>query len=134
MRDRILAVLVTFAVFAAGFLSGRWSESHCPLPPPPDIASGDKPLSDEQIDQLLQRPFRTLAYFVVIPMTMERMSKELKLDDIQREKVKDFLRVRREKFIELVDSVPPPSLLLSRLAPVAQRLGNPAKSAAAPAN
>ncbi len=215
MRDRILAVLLTLAVFAAGFVSGRWSERHGPLPPPPgsfmgefgagkgapprlaqpvnraqlsdqieklrpqidafrehimeiyagfdrdiepilnaeqreiyqkrfkalrgfgpppDIASGDKPLSDEQIDQLLQRPFRTLAYFVVIPMTMERMTKELKLDDIQREKVKDFLRVRREKFIELVDSVPPPSLLLSRLAPVAQRLGNPAKSAPAPAN
>jgi hypothetical protein len=58
-------------------------------------------------------------------MTLERMSMDLKLDDAQRAKVKDFLRVRREKFIELVDSVPPPSLLLSRLAPVAQRLGSP---------
>jgi hypothetical protein len=35
--------------------------------------------------------------------------------------------VRREKFIELVDNAPPPSLMLSRLAPVAQRLGPPAK-------
>jgi len=219
MRDRILAALLTVAVFAVGFLSGRWSERHCPVPPPPaafmgefggakgagpnaaaksappvnraqladqieklrpeiesfrqrimeiyagfdrdiepilspeqreiyqrrfkalrgfgpppEIAAGDKPLSDEQIDQLLQRPFRTLAYFVVIPMTMERMGKELKLDDVQREKVKDFLRVRREKFTELVDSVPPPSLLLSRLAPVAARLGEPSKAAPAPAH
>ncbi|HZZ20421.1 MAG TPA: hypothetical protein VFE25_13680 [Opitutaceae bacterium] len=91
--------------------------------PPPDMAGSDKPLSDEQIEQLMQRPFRTLAFFVVIPMTMERMTAVLKLDEGQRGKVKDLLRVRREKFIELVDSVPPPSLMLSRLAPVAQRLG-----------
>jgi hypothetical protein len=87
----------------------------------------DKPLSDGEIERLMQRPFRTLAYFVVIPMTLERMTTELKLDEGQREKVKDFLRVRREKFIELVDNAPPPSLILSRLAPVAQRLGPPSK-------
>jgi len=40
--------------------------------------------------------------------------------------------VRREKFIELVDSAPPPSLMLSRLAPFAERLGTPAKPEAAP--
>jgi hypothetical protein len=91
--------------------------------PPPDMAGSDRPLSDEQIEQLMQRPFRTLAFFVVVPMTLERMAGVLKLDDVQRGKVKDLLRVRREKFIELVDSVPPPSLLLSRLAPMAQRLG-----------
>ena len=96
--------------------------------------AGDKPLSDEQIDQLLQRPFRTLAYFVVIPMTLDRMSTELNLDEAQRGKVKDFLRVRREKFIELVDSSPPLSLMLSRLAPIAQRLAEPARPAAAPAH
>jgi hypothetical protein len=90
-------------------------------------ADGDKPLSDQEIEGLLQRPFRTLVYFVVIPMTLERMTTELKLDDSQRDKVKDFLRVRREKFIELVDNAPPTSLMLSRLAPVAQRLGLPAK-------
>ena len=100
----------------------------------PGLTAGDKPLSDEQIDQLLQRPFRTLAYFVVIPMTLDRMSTELNLDEAQRGKVKDFLRVRREKFIELVDSSPPLSLMLSRLAPIAQRLAEPARPAAAPAH
>jgi hypothetical protein len=97
------------------------------------VADGDHPddptpLSDEQIAQLMQRPFRSLAYFVVIPMTLERMTNELKLDEGQRGKVKDLLRVRREKFIELVDSAPPPSLMLSRLAPLAQRLGGPQKA------
>ncbi len=91
--------------------------------PPPEMAGSDKPLSDEQIEQLMQRPYRTLAFFVVVPMTLERMTTILKLDDGQRGKVKDLLRVRREKFIELVDSVPPPSIMLSRLAPMAQRLG-----------
>lgn len=93
--------------------------------PPREIGAGSAPLSDEQIDQLLQRPFRTLAFFVVIPMTLDRMGGELKLDDVQRGKVKDFLRIRREKFIELVDSSPPLSLMLSRLAPIAQRLSQP---------
>ena len=205
MRDRVLAALLTLAVFAVGFGAGTWAERHRPFPGPPaafmsefgakpsppapapnppvnraqlleqiekirpeiesfrartdeiyaqfdrdmltvltpeqDAAylkkfrpqhtSGpqdeEKPLSDEEIGRLLQRPLRTLAYFVVLPMTLDRMVTELKLDDSQRDKVRDFLRVRREKFIELVDSVPPPSLMLSRLAPVAQRLSQPAK-------
>lgn len=211
MRDRVLAALLTLAVFATGFGAGMWAERHRPLPappgafmgefapprhgprtappanraqlleqieairpqmdafrtriaeiynqfdrdivtvltpeqqalyekkfrsqrtfgPPPEIARTDTPLTDDQIDLLLQRPFRTLAYFVVLPMTLDRMSTELKLDEAQREKVRDFLRVRREKFIELVDSSPPLSLALSRLAPIAQRLAQPA---AAPAH
>jgi hypothetical protein len=215
MRDRLLAALLTLAVFAAGFGAGLWAERHRPFPPPPgafmgefgarpgrstrtgppvnraelseqidklrpemdsfrthiadiyaqfdrdidtvltpeqrdiyakkfkghhgfgpppEIEPGDKPLSDDQIEQLLQRPFRTLAFFIVIPMTLERMTNDLKLDDAQRDKVRDLLRVRREKFIELVDSAPPPSLMLSRLAPLAQRLGAPAAPAAEPAH
>jgi hypothetical protein len=210
MRDRILAALLTLAVFATGFVAGTWAERHRPLPPPPGgfmgefgsrggpnghlaqpvnraelreridkirpqmdafrarineiydqfdrdmatvlspeqqvayekkfrshrglggsipgAAESEKPLSDDEIEQLLQRPFRTLAYFVVLPMTLERMNNDLKLDEAQRDKVRDFLRARREKFIELVDSAPPPSLMLSRLAPVAQRLAEPTPS------
>ena len=205
MRDRILAAVLTLAVFAAGFGAGLWAERHRPIPPPPgaymgefgarqgnapkaqpvnraelseqiarlkpdmdtfrsriadirsqfdrdieglltpqqketyqerfksrrdlplpEVGTGDSLLSDEQIEALLQRPFRSLAFFVVLPMTLERMTNELKLDESQREKVRDLLRVRREKFIELVDAAPPPSLMLSRLAPLAQRLGAPA--------
>ena len=210
MRDRVLAALLTLAVFAAGFGSGLWAERHRPFPappgaflgefgkpgakpvktpvnraelleqidrlrpemetfrthmteiyaqfdrdvepilsaaqrddyakkfkahrgfgPPPEIVTDDQPLSDDEIEQLLQRPFRTLAFFVDIPMTLDRMSTDLKLDDAQRDKVKDLLRVRREKFIELVDSAPPPSLMLSRLAPLVQRITAPAKASGA---
>lgn len=104
--------------------------AHRAQTPASEKADDPTPLSDEQIGQLMQRPYRTLAFFVVIPMTLERMSTELKLDDAQRGKVKDLLRVRREKFIELVDSAPPTSLMLSRLAPLAQRLGDPQKAPA----
>jgi len=110
-------------------------QAHRGFAPPPEIVADDsKTLTDSQIEQLMQRPFRTLAFFVVIPMTLERMSNDLKLDDGQKDKVKDLLRVRREKFIELVDSAPPPSLMLSRLAPLAQRLGAPPKPDESPAH
>jgi hypothetical protein len=211
MRERLLAAVLTVAVFAAGFGAGLWVERHRPLPPPPggymseydrgarhggdhpapapanraqlleqiaqigpqmetfrtriqdiyaqfdrdmdtvltdqqkalyesrfrsqrtygppkDIAKTTGPLTDAQIEQLLQRPFRTLAFFVVIPMTLDRMTTELKLDDAQRARVKDYLRIRREKFIELVDGSPPLSLMLSRLAPIAQRISEPDKA------
>jgi hypothetical protein len=108
--------------------------AHRGLGPSTEMGPDEKPLSDEQIEQLMQRPFRTLAFFVVIPMTLERMTTELKLDDAQHSKVKDLLRVRREKFIELVDSAPPPSLMLSRLAPLAQRLVEPQKVPVDPAH
>lgn len=96
-------------------------------------AASDRPLSDEQIEALLQRPFRTLAFLVVLPMTLDRMTNELRLDKAQRGKVNDLLHVRREKFIELVDNSPPLSLMLSRLAPIAQRLGAPTPPGGAPA-
>ncbi|MGA2016575.1 MAG: hypothetical protein ABSH26_06430 [Opitutaceae bacterium] len=101
---------------------------------PAESPAPDKPLSDEQIERLLQRPFRTLAFFVVLPMTLDRMTSELKLDEAQRGKVNDLLHVRREKFIELVDNSPPLSLMLSRLAPIAQRLAEPGKAGGAPAH
>jgi hypothetical protein len=97
-------------------------------------SADDKPLSDAQIEMVLQRPFRTLAFFVVVPMTLDRMTAELKLDEAQRGKVRDLLHVRREKFIELVDSSPPLSLMLSRLAPIAQRLAEPDKPGGTPAH
>ncbi|HEY1763400.1 MAG TPA: hypothetical protein VGF85_00665 [Opitutaceae bacterium] len=110
-------------IYERRFRSQRsFAPSH---PPPPE---NDRPLSDEQIEQLLQRPFRSLAFLVVVPMTLDRMSTELNLEDAQRQKVKDLLRVRREKFIELVDGSPPLSLMLSRLAPIAQRLSGPGKA------
>ena len=88
---------------------------------------GDSLLTSEQISSLQQRPLYKLLAVVVVPQRLEWLARDLKLDEEQREKAREILRQRREKFLALVDSSPPPSLTLSRLAPVAQRLGEPKK-------
>lgn len=41
MRDRVLAALLTLAVFGAGFGSGVWAERHRPIPRPPGAFMGE---------------------------------------------------------------------------------------------
>jgi hypothetical protein len=55
-------------------------------------------------------------------MKQDSLIKDLKLTDAQQLKTRELLRDRREKFLAIVDSTPPPSIMLSRLAPAAQRL------------
>ncbi|MSU23841.1 MAG: hypothetical protein EXS32_08470 [Opitutus sp.] len=84
--------------------------------------AADKPLTDDEISKLRERPMLNLAYTFLVPMHVDMLRRELKLDDAQAEKVTAILRVKRDKIETLVDSVPPPSIMLSRLAPVAERL------------
>lgn len=84
------------------------------------------PLTADEIRELQQRPLHRLLSIVVVPIRLEWNTKQLKLDAGQREQLAEILRWRREKFIELVDVSPPPSLTLSKLAPLAQRLVHPA--------
>src|ERR1700691_1504133 len=137
MRERALAALVTAVVFAIGFGAGVWEDRHRPFPRPPGGVLGEftsgrapqwhapQPVNRAQLTEQIDSIRPQMEAFRA-RMTLERMSGELSLDEAQRQKVKDFLRVRREKFIELVDSSPPLSLMLSRLAPIPQRLGAPA--------
>ena len=89
--------------------------------------SADRLLTAEQIASLQQRPLYKLLAVVVVPQKLEWTANDLKLDDGQKEKMREILRVRRDKFLALVDTSPPPSLTLSRLAPLAQQLGEPKK-------
>ena len=82
-----------------------------------------EPLTDDEIDQLRQRSLYGVLWNVAPSMKQDSLIKDLKLDAAQQAKTLDLLRLRREKFIAIVDSLPPPSILLSRLAPAAQRLG-----------
>jgi len=85
------------------------------------------PLTDAEIVNLLRdRPARTILWDVVIPFRLDFLTREYHLDDAQREKVRVLLTERREKILELVDRSPPPSVMLSRLAPLMQRLTAPA--------
>ncbi len=91
-------------------------------------ASNSKtPLTADEITRLQHEPLQKMLAIIVVPMRLGWTTHDLKLDKAQQEKLREILRVRRDKFIALVDSSPPPSLTLSELAPVAQRLGEPAK-------
>ena len=89
--------------------------------------SADQLLTAEQIASLQQRPLYKLMAVVVVPQKLEWLANDLKLDAEQKQKAGEILRVRREKFLALVDASPPPSLTLSRLAPLAKQLGEPKK-------
>jgi hypothetical protein len=87
------------------------------------------PLTDQEIVWLRDRPLFNAVEHISVQWKLDDLDKDLKFDAGQREKVRDLLTQRRDKFIVLVDNVPPPSLALSSLAPVAQRL---AEAKAAP--
>jgi hypothetical protein len=93
-------------------------------------------LTDEEITGLLRQPLWGVFTKIALQTKVDDLNKELepagmKLDAAQQDKVRELLRHRREEFLALVDSVPPPSLLYLSLAPVAQRLGAPKADAAA---
>ncbi len=90
-----------------------------------EVATGVKPLTDDEIDQLRQRSLSGVLWMVAPTMKHDSLVKELKLDAEQQTKARELLKQRREKFLAIVDSTPPPSILLSRLAPAVQRLATP---------
>ena len=91
------------------------------------LAADTAPLSDDQIFRLQQRPLLSVLGEVSLSMRFDSLNHELKLDDTQQVKIRDLLRGRREKFISLIDSTPSPSIMLSRLAPVVQKLADEPK-------
>lgn len=79
-------------------------------------------LTPEEIQEIQQRPLQRLLSIVVVPIRVYWNTKQLKLDDAQKAQLTEILKWRREKFLALIDESPPPSLELSTLVPVAQRL------------
>jgi hypothetical protein len=65
---------------------------------------------------------------IVVPLTLDHLTMALQLDDRQRAAVHQLLLERREKFLALIDSTPPPSIGLSRLAPIINKLAAPPAS------
>jgi len=90
-------------------------------------AADPAPLSDEQIGRLQQRSLFNVLVMVAPTMKLEWIKRDVKLDESQQAPVRDLLQVRREKFLALIDSTPPPSITLSQLAPVVQKLSAPKK-------
>ena len=85
------------------------------------------PLSDEEIQRAKDRPLTSIYWNIVVTPHLEWMTKEYSLDPAQQTSVRALLALRRNKFIALIDSTPHPSIRLSRLAPLIERVGAPPK-------
>lgn len=86
-----------------------------------------EPLSDEEILRERERPF-DIYWLVTVTPLLERVTKEYELDAAQQAAARSLLSMRRNKFMALFDSTPHPSIRLSRLTPMLERIGPPAKS------
>ncbi len=85
------------------------------------------PLSDDEILSLQRQPLRTVLEWVTVTAKVDTMTKDNKLDAEQQAKALKLIEERRVKFLALIDSVTPWSILYSRLAPDIQRLAEPKK-------
>ena len=86
----------------------------------------DQPISDQEIDNLMwEAPARSIIGDVVLPLRLDMLTREYKLDDQQKAHTADLLKVRRTKVLALIDSSPPPSVQLMRLAPYIRRIVKP---------
>ena len=85
------------------------------------------PLSDEEIQRAKDRPLTSIYWNVVVTPHLEWMTKEYALDPTQQTNLRALLALRRNKFIALLDSTPHPSIRLSRLAPLIERVAPPPK-------
>lgn len=84
-------------------------------------------LSDEDISRERDRPLTDIYRQVTVTPRLEWLTKEFKLDAAQQTKARALLALRRNQFIALLDSTAHPTIRLSRLAPLVERVGAPAK-------
>ncbi len=85
------------------------------------------PLSDRDIQMAQERPLTSIYWMVTVTPRLESMTKEYSLTEVQQANLRSLLVLRRTKYIALFDSTPHPSIRLSRLAPIIERLTAPAK-------
>ena len=80
------------------------------------------PLSDRDIQMVQERPLTSIYWMVTVTPRLEYYTKEYKLDDTQQNSARSLLVLRRTKYVALFDSTPHPSIRLSRLAPLIERV------------
>ncbi len=89
-------------------------------------SSDRSPLSDEDIMRARERPLTEVYWMVTVTPRLERLTKEYNLDAPQQTQARALLSLRRNKFAALLDATPHPSIRLSRLAPLIERVAAPA--------
>ncbi len=85
------------------------------------------PLSDRDIQMAQERPLTSIYWMCTVTPRLDMLTKEYTLNDTQQNSVRSLLVLRRTKYVALFDSTPHPSIRLSRLVPLIERV------AAAPA-
>jgi len=85
------------------------------------------PLSDEDIQRAKDRPLTWIYWQVTVTPMLENLTKDYKLDATQQSSVRALLSLRRNKFMALFDSTPHPSIRLSKLVPLIERVSAPPK-------
>lgn len=81
-------------------------------PAPPS----EPPFAGQTPDRMM-KPMGGMTFFTIITPVAEHFSKELNLTPEQRAQLLTLLQERRQQFFDLVDTNPPPSLELRRVAP-----------------
>ncbi len=99
----------------------RWAEQEAKR------KADSTPLSDDDIMRARERPLTDIYWMATVTPRLERLSKEYELDAAQQTQVRSLLSMRRNKFIALLDGTPHPSIRLSKLAPMIERVAKPTK-------
>jgi hypothetical protein len=71
--------------------------------------------------------FDSAMVIMMVSFSLERMNDSLDLTPAQKDAVHKLLLERREKFLELVDTTPPPSFKIPKLAPPEAKTAKPGK-------
>jgi hypothetical protein len=87
------------------------------------------PLTDDDITRARQQPLTDVYFMVTVTPRLDGFTRRYELDAAQQTSVRALLNLRRNKFIALLDGTPHPSIRLSRLAPMIQRVAEPGKAA-----
>jgi len=88
-----------------------WPERSAPLP-----ATG-QPLPAEPKARNFYEGFDSTITIIMVPYSLERLDARLHFTPAQKAAVRQLLIERRAKFLDLVDTTPPPSFKLIKLAP-----------------
>ncbi len=81
-----------------------------------------EPMSDEDIQREKEISMTVIYWHVTVTPRLEWLTKEYKLDANQQTLVRALLTLRRNKYIALYDASQHPSIRLSRLAPLIERV------------
>jgi hypothetical protein len=86
------------------------------------------PMTEEELSRAREKPMTDVYRMATVTPLLERHTKEYALDAAQQASLRSLLTLRRTKFLALLDATPPPSIQLSRLAPLIERVAaKPAK-------